>query len=118
MAGRPSFDFVILFVQDLDAARTYFTETLGFMFVPEESAPTFSYLKGDGGIDFGLAQGGEGSRRAVGSVEIYFKTRDLEAQRAAYAAAGANPTPIIERPFGLIFGLPDYDGLPLIVMGG
>jgi hypothetical protein len=118
MASTPAFDFVILFVKDTSAAKKYFTETLGFKDVPEESRGTFVYLKGDGGIDFALAQGGEGGRRPVGATEIYFKTHDLEAQRAAYAASGANPTPIMERPFGQIFGLPDFDGVPLVVMGG
>lgn len=118
MASSPSFDFVILFVKDLDAAQKYFADTLGFQVVGEESAPGFVYLKGNGGIDFALAQGGDGGRRPVGSTEIYLKTHDLEGLRAAYSAAGANPTPIMERPFGLIFNLPDYDGVPLIVMGG
>ncbi len=118
MASTPSFDFVILFVKDVNSAQTYFTDTLGFRFVPEESAPGFVYLKGDGGIDFGLAAGGGDARHPVGTVEIYFKAHDLEAQRAAYVGSGANPTPIMERPFGMIFGLPNYDGIPLIVWGG
>jgi len=115
MPTQPRLDYVVIRVSDLAASTRYFTETLGFTLVPEESGPNFSYLKGaSGGIDFGLMPVAENIK--PGHVELYFKTPDLEGTRAELLGKGVEASPIMHPPFGTIFTMPSPDGETLTMM--
>src|SRR4030095_7175815 len=99
MTSTPSLDFVVFYISDLAKSRAYFTDVLGFTYVPEEDGPGFHFLTGDGGISFGLAQAGE-QTPATGAIVLYVKTGDLAGRRDIITGKGVEATPIEPRPFG------------------
>ena len=116
MAPIPALDFAVIYVSDLPASLAYFTERLGFTHVPEQSTPVFHYLRGGaGGEDFGILQATEGSPRP-GTVELYFKTTDLEGLRTRLTGRDVEATPISHPPFGSIFTVQSPDGQLLTMM--
>ncbi len=112
----PPLDFVLLYVADIEASFTEFTQKLGFTTLPDQNGPNFRYLKGgEGGIDFGLSQVTPDIRPA-GSIELFFKTTDLSNLRASLTAKGLTATPIEKRPFASIFTVRTADNVPLTMM--
>jgi len=115
MQAQPRLDYVVIRVSNIAASTRYFTETLGFTLVSEESGPNFSYLKGaPGGIDFGLMPVAENTK--PGYVELYFKTPNLEGVRAELLSKGIEASPIMHPPFGTIFTVTSPDGETLTMM--
>lgn len=115
MSAQPRLDYVVIRVSDLVASTRYFTETLGFTLVSDESGPNFSYIKSaPGGIDFGLMPVDENTK--PGHVELYFKTPDLEGVRAELLGKGVEASPIMHPPFGTIFTITSPDGETLTMM--
>ena len=115
-AQTPKLDFAMLYVSNIDDAFAYFTQKLGFQLVPEESGPGFRYLRGDGGIDFAIAQATSESAPA-GSVHLYFKTPDLEGTHSTYTQRGVQATPIMHMPFGSIFNVDAPDSHLVTLLG-
>jgi catechol 2,3-dioxygenase-like lactoylglutathione lyase family enzyme len=116
MATTPPLDFVLFYVADLEQSLAYYNEQLGFSRVTDQDGPDFRYLTtGAGGPDFGLLQVREGTP-AVGTVELYFKTYELEQLRATLIARNVETTPIVQRPFGSIFSVSSPDGNLLTMM--
>ena len=110
MAATPPLDFVLFYVADLEQSLAYYSERLGLGRVTYQDGPDFRYLTtGSGGPDFGLFQAREGTP-AAGTVELYFKTYELEALRADLIARNVETTPIMHRPFGSIFSTNSPDG--------
>jgi catechol 2,3-dioxygenase-like lactoylglutathione lyase family enzyme len=117
MTASPSIDFVLFYVSDLEQSLAFFHDRLGFERVPEQDTPAFYYLRsGASGIDFGLSQARAGSPPA-GAVEVYFKTPELAELRAELAERGAAAGPIVQLPFGAIFGVSAPDGHHITMMG-
>jgi catechol 2,3-dioxygenase-like lactoylglutathione lyase family enzyme len=115
MSAQPRLDYVVIRVEDIEASTRYFTKTLGFTVVAEETGPNFTYLKGaPGGIDFGLMPIAEGVK--PGHVELYFKTPDLEGMRAELLGKGVEASQIMHPPFGTIFTVESPDGETLTIM--
>lgn len=116
MPAQPRLDYVVIRVSDLEASTRYFTETLGFTLVSEESGPNFKYLRGaEGGIDFGLILAAEDA--PAGHLELYFKTPDLEGMRDDLLGKGVAASPIMHPPFASIFTVQSPDGVTLTMMG-
>ncbi len=114
--AAPVLAFVMLHVTDFDAASRYYTDTLGFTPMLDQDAPGFRmFAPVNGGIPLLIAQATP-ETAAAGTVELYFSTDDLEAQRAAYASQGAAVSEIITKPFGTLFTVPALDGEPLYIM--
>ncbi len=110
MPSVPAIDFIVLYVSDLEASLTYFTKQFGFGHDPAQNTPVFRNLvDGQSNIGFGLVQATEDTPKP-GSVEMYFKTDDLEGLRSSYISKGMEPTAIVDRPFGSIFSVPAPDG--------
>jgi catechol 2,3-dioxygenase-like lactoylglutathione lyase family enzyme len=112
MAQTPALDFIVLYISDLDAALSFFTETLGFERVVEGDGPTFRQLKGNGGAEFGLLQAGP-ETPPVGTVALYAGVSDLRSLHDQLAERGAAVGPVEVRPFGTIFTTPAPDGISL-----
>jgi predicted enzyme related to lactoylglutathione lyase len=114
MATTPTLDFLLFYVSDLDEALKYFTETIGLQHNPKADTPNFrGFISPEGSIGFGLALVSEEAspeRRQPGTIEVYFKTDDLEGMHAALASKGVKSTAIAHRPFGSIFSIPAPDG--------
>lgn len=115
MSAQPTLDYVVIRVSDLAASTRYFTETLGFTLVSDESGSNFSYLKGaPGGIDFGLMPVDENAK--PGHVELYFKTPNLEGMCSELLGKGVEASPIMHPPFGTIFTVTSPDGETLTML--
>ena len=115
MTSAPPLDFVLFYVSDLPATSSYFTEKLGFARVPEQEGPSFHYLTSGKGVDLGLSQA-SAETPAAGTVELFFKTADIGALRAALTNRGVEATPIEQRPFGSIFTVRSPDGNMLTML--
>jgi catechol 2,3-dioxygenase-like lactoylglutathione lyase family enzyme len=116
MAATPALDFVLFYVADLEQSLSYYSDRLGFKRVTDQDGPDFRYLTtGSGGPDFGLLQVRAGTP-AAGTVELYFKTYELEQLRADLTARNVETTPVVQRPFGSIFSVSSPDGNLLTMM--
>ena len=114
MSTTPALDFILFYVSDLEESLQYFTQTIGLRHNPEADTPFFrGFISEEGSIPFGLALVSEEASpeaRRPGTVEVYFKTDNLEGMHAALVAKGVKPTEIAHRPFGSIFSIPASDG--------
>ncbi len=120
MASRPTLDFLLFYVSDLEASLAYFTQTLGLEHDPKQDTPAFrGFVQQDGSsIGYGLAlvsADNSPEARQPGTVEVYFTTHNLDDMHVELTHKGAQPTAIAHRPFGSIFSIPAPDGL-LITM--
>ncbi|GCE07191.1 VOC family protein [Dictyobacter aurantiacus] len=116
MFTMPVLDFVVFYVSDLEESCKYFTEALGFKANPEQSGPTFRGLIGnEQRIGFGLSLVGENTPPA-GTIELYFKPDDINELHTALTARGAGTTPIVQMPFGHIFGVQSPDKHALVML--
>lgn len=115
-ATIPVLDFIVFYVSDLDESLTYFTEKLGFKSDSEQNGPVFRGLKGsDEKIGYGLNVASEETPPA-GTVELYFKTDDLEGLHTTLTAKGAGTTSIIQLPFGSVFNVHTPDRHALVML--
>lgn len=112
MAQTPTLDFVVLYVSDLDASLSFFTETLGFTYVAEGSGPTFKQLKGSGGADLGLLQASAETPPA-GTVALYAQVSDVRSLHDQLVERGVAAGHVEARPFGTTFTTPVPDGISL-----
>ena len=114
MSTTPALDFILFYVSNLDEALKYFTETIGLQHNPAADTPNFrGFIGEEGSIPFGLALVSEEASpeaRQPGTIEVYFKTDDLEGMHASLASKGVEVTKIAHRPFGSIFSIPAPDG--------
>lgn len=109
----PALGFAMLYVSDLANALAYFTGKLGFTRVPEQSSPDFHFLVGgEGGIPFGIGQATATSPKA-GTIELAFKTPNVDDLHAAYSQKAVNPPAITAKPFGRSFTLTPFDDMTL-----
>ncbi len=111
-AKSPTLHFIILYVSDINAAFDYYTNTLGLSGSParEGGDPTFRQFEGGEGVAFGLQQVDPRYPHPAGTVELYFKTDDLDGLHQKLTAQGVAASPIMTFPFASIFGLRSPDG--------
>jgi catechol 2,3-dioxygenase-like lactoylglutathione lyase family enzyme len=116
MSTMPVLDYIIFYVTDLDESLTYFTEKLGFKPVPDQNGPVFRALLGnEAKIGFGLNVISKDTPPA-GTVELYFKTNDLDELHTSLTAKGAGTTSIIQLPFGSVFNVQTPDRHALVML--
>lgn len=114
----PTLHFVVFYVSDLEQSLKFFTETLGLEHDPQQDAPDFRGFKVPAGaLPFGLtpARKDAGAPRP-GSIEVYFKTDNLEGSRSALLEEGVQTTEITDRYFGSIFGVSAPDGIQMTMI--
>jgi catechol 2,3-dioxygenase-like lactoylglutathione lyase family enzyme len=115
MSTIPAIGFVVFYVSDIEASFAYFTEKLGFKPIPEQSGPTFrTLIGGDEKIGYGLNLVSEETPPA-GTVELYFKTGDIDELHTSLTANRAGAAPIVQMPFGRIFNVQTPDKHALIM---
>lgn len=115
MSTIPAIGFVVFYVSDMEQSLAYFTEKLGFKFVPEQSGKFFSLLAGsDENIGYGLNLVDEDTPPA-GTVELFFKTDNLEALHTSLTAKDAGTTSIMQFPFGSVFNVKTPDKHTLVM---
>lgn len=115
----PGLDFVVYYVADLEHARAFFANTLGFTELPEEAGPGFCQFVDGNGNGFGLALAND-ETPAAGDQRLYYKTtEDIAALREAWQTQGASVSPLLTRPFGTTFEVttPDNHTLTALSQG-
>ncbi len=108
MASKPEFAFALEYVDDVEASKLFYTDTLGFEV--ERAAPDFVQFKQhfaiatdepmDGGTD----------------IELYWTIDDVEAAFNALPKDADISLPLTEKPFGKVFGIRDTDGKPRYIL--
>lgn len=100
-------DFVLLHVPDLAAARTFYTEKLGF--TVEDENPGFIQFGRPNGAVFAL-QADPAARPHTG-VELWWLVPDADATHDALKAKGVPiAEPLADQPFGRTFSVADPAG--------
>ena len=117
MSTMPVLDFIVFYVSDLDESSAYFTEKLGFKLTPGQNGQVFRGLTGnEDKIGFGLNLASNDTPPA-GTVELYFKTDNLEELHTTLTAKDAGTTSIVRMPFGPIFNIQTPDKHALVMLG-
>ena len=100
-------DFVLLHVEDIAAARAFYTEKLGFT-VKDEN-PTFIQFATDGGAIFALSK--ETPATPTSTVELWWQVADVDATHAGLVAQHVEITSEPhDLPFGRTFAVKDPAG--------
>lgn len=111
MATTPALNFAIFYVSDLEESLKFFTKQLGLEHDPSQDAPDFRGFKAPAGsLPFGLTSATNETPPA-GTIEVYFRTNDLDGVHDALAKKGVKTTEIRTLYFGSIFGVAAPDGL-------
>jgi catechol 2,3-dioxygenase-like lactoylglutathione lyase family enzyme len=103
MPASPRFGFVVEYVDDLAAAKRFYTETLGL--AVEREAPNFIQFE-----HFALAtdESMDGRRQ----LEVYWLVPDAQAALAELRPHAPITLELRELPFGKVFGVRDPAGQP------
>ena len=112
--------YVILYVRDLDKAKTFYTDTLGLTVVEAHSGPAFVSLRTANGSWIALQDKAAGQfppkDEQPGAVELSFEAEDVDGTYRQWKAAGveivAEP---MDMPFGRYFMAKDPEGYHLSV---
>ena len=110
---QTNLDFVALHTRDLDAARTFFTEVLGFEAndAPGEIRPTGFSFRRQGGAGVAIRQVPELSAEPGRGLSIYFRVLDAAAYHAEVLSRGATIAQALkDGPDGPVFSVTTPDG--------
>jgi catechol 2,3-dioxygenase-like lactoylglutathione lyase family enzyme len=91
-------------VRDLDAARRFYRETLGFDEIAVDFSERYSHLK-HGAMEVGLAEGDPRDDGVVAHVDV----DDVKGEAERLRAAGVNVGVVVEIPQGVMRLLDVYD---------
>ncbi|HEV2653583.1 MAG TPA: VOC family protein [Ktedonobacteraceae bacterium] len=116
MATTPALHFAIFYVSDMEESLKFLTEKLGLEHDPSQDAPDFRGFKVPvGSLPFGLTPVSKGTPPA-GTIEVYFRTDDLDGMHDALVNKGVKTTEIRNLYFGTIFGVAAPDGLRVTML--
>ena|SRR5258708_22234486 len=109
-------NYIIVYVDDLDKARAFYTQSLGMTVMEALSSPTFVTLRPAGGSMVGL-QDKKASRlppnqeKQPGSVELSFAVDDVDETWKRWKDKGVEMvTEPMDLPFGRYFMAKDPEG--------
>lgn len=102
----PRFGFLLKYVDDVNAAKTFYTDVLGLK-VDRES-PVFIQFTDEAGVKFAIAS--DASLSGTRAPEIYWVVDDAAAALAALPSSARITHPLHAEPFGQVFGLEDPAG--------
>lgn len=107
----------VLYVEDVEAAAPFYRDVLGFGFLGYselEGEPYYAEMAA-GPLKFGLHEPlTPEQRERVGRQRLYFRVRDVEAQRAAVAARGGEPSEMVRTTWMDFFIVRDPDGHEIV----
>lgn len=103
MNSDPRFGFVVAYVDDMEEAKRFYVETLGFRV--EREAPAFVQFE-----HFALAT--DASMDGRREPELYWLVPDAHAAWEDLRARAPISMALEERPFGKVFGVRDPTGQP------
>lgn len=108
--------FVILYVDDTEKSKAFYTNILGMAVLEEISGPNFVTLRPDGGSLIGLqdkktAQFAPKDEAHAGSMELSFEANDVDGMWDQWKAQGVEIlSDPVDLPFGRYFLAKDPDG--------
>jgi predicted enzyme related to lactoylglutathione lyase len=107
----------VLYVTDVEASAPFFRDVLGFHFLgfsTLDGAPYYAEMSA-GSLKFGLHEPMTAEQETwVGHQRIYFRVRDLRAQRDRVVAAGGAPGEIVETDWMDMFIVRDPAGHEIV----
>jgi predicted enzyme related to lactoylglutathione lyase len=104
-------NFVLNHVNDVAAARAFYTEKMGF--AVERELPDFVQFAQSGGATYALAR----TTPTESGTELWWFVDDANATHAALAAKGVETiTPPHDEPFGRAFAVKDSSGNTLCML--
>lgn len=109
-------NFIIIYVRDIDQAKTFYTQALGMTYVEALSSPTFATVRTDAGAMVGLQDATAsrlpaGREEQPGGVELSFEVEDVDATWQRWQAAGVDMvTEPMDLPFGRYYMAKDMEG--------
>jgi predicted enzyme related to lactoylglutathione lyase len=102
----PRFGFVLEYVPDVNAARSFYTHILGLK-VSRES-PEFVQFADANGVGWAIAS--DASLSGEGKPETYWIVEDIAALEQALSGKATITHPLEARPFGRVLGIADPAG--------
>jgi predicted enzyme related to lactoylglutathione lyase len=104
---KSNLDFVLLYVPDLAAARTFYTTTVGLEV--EDENPAFIQFRRPSGAIFALQH--EAGAKPHAGVELWWLLENADQAHEELVARGARiAEPLADRPFGRAFAIADPFG--------
>lgn len=101
-------DFVLVFVPDIEAAKTFYTEKLGLR-IDDQSPDFVQFARPNGGAVFAAQQ--QADAAAYSGAQLWWAASDIDATYAALTDKGVTSImPPTDMPFGRIFILQDPFG--------
>jgi len=105
-SNSPRFGFVLEYVQDVNEAKSFYTDILGLT-VSRES-PEFIQFADTEGVGWAIAS--DASMSGETKPETYWIVEDIAALEKSLSAKVRITHPLEERPFGQVFGVADPAG--------
>lgn len=102
----PRFGFVLEYVPDVNAAKSFYTDILGLK-VSRES-PRFVQFADANGVGWAIAS--DASLSGEAKPETYWIVEDIAAFEKTVSGKVTITHPLGERPFGQVFGIADPAG--------
>lgn len=102
----PRFGFVLEYVPDVNAAKSFYTDILGLQ-VSRES-PEFVQFADANGAGWAIAS--DASLSGEAKTETYWLVEDIAALEQALSGRVTITHPLEERPFGQVLGIADPAG--------
>ncbi len=106
MIGNLRFGLVIEYVDDIAAAKPFYTDVLGLKV--DREAPDFIQFADPAGVNVGIAS--DGSLGSAREPELFWLVDDAAAAYRALPGAVEVSYPLTEKPFGTVFGIKDPAG--------
>jgi predicted enzyme related to lactoylglutathione lyase len=108
MATQPRFAFALEYVDDVNAAKDFYTRVLGL--AVDREAPNFVQFRDPSGANFAVAsdEAMDGAR----DDELYWVVDDADAAFRELSKKGDVAMPVKQMPFGKVFGMKDPAGRP------
>ena len=106
MTIKAKFGFVLEYVADIEAVKSFYVEVLGLEV--ERYAPVFVQFKDKAGANYAIAS--DESMTGGREPEMYWLVDDAEAACKEYAQKAEISMPLQQKPFGKVFGIKGPDG--------
>ncbi len=107
MTEQPQFGFILEYVTDIEAAKTFYTDVLGLKV--ERYHPTYVQFN-----HFAIAN--DTSMSGTREPEVYWLVADAEAAFRDLSGKAEVIMPLKDMPFGKVFGIKDPAGRPLYLL--
>ena len=108
MNNQPKFAFILEYVSDINQARQFYEQVLGLQV--ERVSPAWIQFSDH------LAIGSDEAFTTQREPEVYYTVEDADASYRSLAAKCQVVLPLVQKPFGKVFGIQDPAGRPLYIV--